>query len=75
MGFKLLLRGGGGLRRGVGSDLNTVILVGGCGENERGEFSLLKRLGHRQCVAFFLYRGDLQNDRVFRDERGADGNF
>ena len=75
LGFELLLGCGGGLRVGVGADLDAVILIDAGGENEDGKFSLLERLSHGQGVAFFFYRGDLEDDGVFRDERRADDYF
>src|SRR6266446_2555414 len=54
VGFEVVARIRGGLRVGVGADLNAKILVRAGGDDESGKFFLLQRLREGQGVSFAL---------------------
>jgi hypothetical protein len=69
--FEVLARACGGLRVGVRSDLNAIIIVGAGGDDECGEFFLLQSLGEGHGVTFAYDCRDLEHDGSLRDQRRA----
>src|SRR3977135_2570303 len=71
VGFEVVARVRGGLRIGVGTDLNAKILIRAGGDDEGGKFFLLQGLREGQGVAFALDGRDLEHDGAVRKQRRA----
>src|SRR5712664_3075402 len=71
VGFEVVARICGGLCVGVGTDLNSKILVRAGGDDEGRKFFLLQGLRQGQGVTFALDGGDLEHDGAVRKQRRA----
>src|SRR5882762_5935875 len=71
VGFEVVARICGGLRVGVGPDLDAIILVGAGGDDVGGKSFLLQGLGEGHGVTFALDGRDLEHDGSVRDQRRA----
>src|SRR5882672_4552127 len=71
VGFEVVARICGGLRVGVGPDLDAIILVRAGGDDVGGKSFLLQGLGEGHGVTFALDGRDLEHDGSVRDQRRA----